>query len=402
MKRIIGKILGVSVILVIMLNSIIMAASQNELQNEKNAANQKINETKKQLEGVQTEKSETIKEVEDISTQISNYETQIEELNKKIEELTGKISETEENLKQLEEDYKKKEELLNQRLVVSYEAGDTSYLDVILSSKSIADLISNYFLVTEVASYDSELIEKIDKEKKEIEAKKQQLEADKTELDTSKQSKQAVTNQLAVVKKEKSAHVEELADSEKILESELAELRAHEQSVSAQIEKMVKDYDNNHTGNKNGGGSGNGGSGSGSPAGGISSYGFGWPVSNPSIGTRYGEAGSWWSSGYHTGVDFRVGTGTPVYSVGDGKVVDVRHNDRAYGNYVQIYHGNGIFSFYAHGSSTQVSIGQIVNRGQLIMYSGATGNVSGPHLHFEIRSPEGQYACHINPMPYLP
>ena len=102
-----------------------------------------------------------------------------------------------------------------------------------------------------------------------------------------------------------------------------------------------------------------------------------------------------------SGVDFPVPSGTPVYAVGDGQVVDTGFN-RAYGNYVEIYHGNNIYSFYAHASSVKISSGQHVTKGQQIMLSGATGNVTGPHLHFEIRTPGPRYANCVNPMNYLP
>ena len=151
---------------------------------------------------------------------------------------------------------------------------------------------------------------------------------------------------------------------------------------------MKAEYDKNNSGGSYSGG-------------GTSSFGFGWPVANHSIGTRYGEAGKWWSSGYHTGVDFPVGTGTAVYAVGDGQVFDTGYNS-AYGNFVEIYHGNNVYSFYAHASRVNVSKGQKVSKGQQIMSSGATGNVSGPHLHFEIRTPGYGYSSCVNPMPYLP
>ena len=72
--------------------------------------------------------------------------------------------------------------MLKERLVASYEAGETSYLDFLLSSESLTDLISNYYLVEEIASYDAELLDKIEKEKKEIEQAKQTLENSKKNL----------------------------------------------------------------------------------------------------------------------------------------------------------------------------------------------------------------------------
>ena len=403
MKNLFVKIIGVAVILTIMLNSIVIAATQSELQDEKNQTRSKINETQEELQGVQTEKSETQQQVDSLNNQIGDYQREIDELDVKIDELNTDIEEAEANLNKAQEEYEKQEDLLEQRLVVSYEAGNTSYLDFILSSENIIDLISNYYLVTEVASYDAELMDKIDKQKKDIEEAKKQLETDKSELDTSKASKESKTKQLAVIKDEKNEKVEQLSASEKDLQKELQELQS---SISSKIKIMQQEYDRKmkaQQSSKPSGGNGNGNSGSSNaaPSGATSSHGFGWPVANPIIGTGYGVSGSMWSSGKHTGLDFRASTGTPVFAVGDGVVVDVGHTG-AYGNSVTIYHGNNIFSLYAHASSVSVSEGQSVSKGQRIMLSGATGNVSGPHLHFEIRTPANSYYNTVNPRPYLP
>ncbi len=406
MKNLVVKIIGLVVILIILVNNIVIAASsKSELEQQKNSTNQKINETKEELQQVQSEKSETMHQVEDISNQISDYQNQINELDSKIDELNSKITEAENNLKQAEDNYKDQEKLLKERLIASYEAGTTTYLDVILSSKSLTDFISNYYLVNEIATNDKKLLESIQEQKNKIESAKNTLEESKKELNTSKASKQNITNKLEVTKKEKNQYVDKLSGDEKQLQAEIDELQAHESSISSKIKKMQEEYDRQLAASRNQkapSGSSSGGSTGGSlSGGGSSSYGFGWPVANPSIGTAYGEPGKWWSLGYHTGLDFRASTGTPVYSVGDGQVVDVGHTG-AYGNSVTIYHGGNIFSLYAHASSVQVSIGQRVSKGQQIMLSGATGNVSGPHLHFEIRTPENSYYKCVNPRPYLP
>ncbi|MCX3062418.1 LysM peptidoglycan-binding domain-containing M23 family metallopeptidase [Streptomyces beihaiensis] len=122
------------------------------------------------------------------------------------------------------------------------------------------------------------------------------------------------------------------------------------------------------------------------------------PVDGP-IGTPYHEAGSMWSSGYHTGTDFIVSTGTAVKAVAAGTVVSAGW-DGAYGNDVVIRHADGRYSQYAHLSSIEVVAGQSVTAGQQIALSGATGNVTGPHLHFEIRTTP-YYGSDVDPLAYL-
>ncbi|WP_406012258.1 transglycosylase family protein [Streptomyces sp. NBC_00984] len=116
------------------------------------------------------------------------------------------------------------------------------------------------------------------------------------------------------------------------------------------------------------------------------------------IGTPYHQAGSW-ASGYHTGVDFPVPTGTSIRSVASGTVVSAGWGG-AYGYQVVIRHSDGKYSQYAHLSALHVREGRHVSAGQRIARSGATGNVTGPHLHFEIRTGPG-YGSDVDPLAYL-
>ncbi|MFG2147064.1 peptidoglycan DD-metalloendopeptidase family protein [Streptomyces sp. NPDC048696] len=130
-----------------------------------------------------------------------------------------------------------------------------------------------------------------------------------------------------------------------------------------------------------------------------SASGFRAPLDSVSIGTPYRMAGSMWASGYHTGVDFEAQTGTTVKAVGAGTVVTAGWGG-AYGNQVVIRHADGMYSQYAHLSQLSVSAGQTVTEGQQIGLSGATGNVTGPHLHFEIRTTP-DYGSDVDPLAYL-
>ncbi|NJP52123.1 peptidoglycan DD-metalloendopeptidase family protein [Streptomyces sp. SBST2-5] len=127
--------------------------------------------------------------------------------------------------------------------------------------------------------------------------------------------------------------------------------------------------------------------------------GFSSPVPGGGVGTAYKVAGSMWSSGYHTGVDFSVPTGTSLKAVGAGTVVSAGWGG-AYGNQVVIKLNDGHYAQYAHLSSLSVSAGQTVSAGQQVGLSGATGNVTGPHLHFEIRTTP-DYGSDVDPISYL-
>ncbi|MFJ8547278.1 peptidoglycan DD-metalloendopeptidase family protein [Streptomyces sp. NPDC093586] len=123
------------------------------------------------------------------------------------------------------------------------------------------------------------------------------------------------------------------------------------------------------------------------------------PVAGAGVGTPYHQSGSMWSSGYHTGTDFVVPTGTSLKAVGAGTVVSAGWGG-AYGNQVVIKLTDGHYAQYAHLSSISVSAGQSVTAGQQIGLSGATGNVTGPHLHFEIRTTPN-YGSDVDPIAYL-
>ncbi|MGW9135975.1 M23 family metallopeptidase [Streptomyces sp. NPDC055681] len=115
--------------------------------------------------------------------------------------------------------------------------------------------------------------------------------------------------------------------------------------------------------------------------------------------TNYRASGANWSSGSHTGIDFPVATGTSVKAITSGTVVTAGWGG-AYGNEVVVKHADGHYSQYGHLSALSVSVGQTVSAGQQIGLSGATGNVTGPHLHFEVRTGPA-YGSDIDPVAFL-
>ncbi|MEV5619382.1 peptidoglycan DD-metalloendopeptidase family protein [Streptomyces bacillaris] len=119
------------------------------------------------------------------------------------------------------------------------------------------------------------------------------------------------------------------------------------------------------------------------------------PVSAP-YGTPFGKAGLMWSSGRHTGLDFPAKTGTPIRSVDSG-IVRKAIDSGPYGKHIEINHGSGLSSLYAHMSAMLAKASDTVKRGQQIGRVGATGNTTGPHLHLEARI-NGRT---VDPMRYL-
>ncbi|MFI1726820.1 M23 family metallopeptidase [Streptomyces sp. NPDC020489] len=127
------------------------------------------------------------------------------------------------------------------------------------------------------------------------------------------------------------------------------------------------------------------------------------PVKKYKLSASFAQAGGMWQS-THSGQDFAVSSGTKVFAAHGGTVVKAGGNGAgdgpAYGNAIVIKHGGKTYSQYAHLSRIEVKVGQVVKTGQRIALSGNTGNSSGPHLHFEVRT-TANYGSAIDPVAFL-
>lgn len=420
MRKVFLKVLGglIITILILQYNVIVYANEITDLQNEQSNNQKKIDETKEQKDQVSQEKSDVQKQVDELNSQISEYESQIGELDYKINDLNTQITDAENQINEKQENYDKQQELLEKRLVATYEAGETSFLDVLLSSESLTDLISNYYLISEIAEADIGLMQKIENEKKEIEEAKTTLENNKKELDSSKVEKESKSVQLQTAKAEKSQYVSQLSQEEQDLQQEIDELTKDNQQILNDIKVAQEKYKKQleELANKKpstGGSSSSGSNSSGSSGGGATSGtsnagGFIRPVNGGTVTCN----GRYSSGKFHGAIDYGVSSGTPVYAAADGVVLTTKSITTSYGTYVVIQHANGLQTWYAHGTpgSICVSPGQSVAQGQMIMKSGNSGNSSGPHLHFEVRKAPYTYSysatkygddCRVDPNLYF-
>lgn len=122
------------------------------------------------------------------------------------------------------------------------------------------------------------------------------------------------------------------------------------------------------------------------------------PLERYRLSARFGQAGSLWSSGRHTGIDLSAPTGTPLVAMQDAVVVSTGYAG-AYGNRTVLRLADGRELWYAHQSRIEVQAGQVVRKGDRIGAVGATGNVTGPHLHLELHPGDGADA--IDPLPVM-
>lgn len=380
------------------------ADEKSQLKNQQSDIDKKIEETNSEIAGVKSQMTDALNQISNYNSQIGSFENEITDLTNQINALTGQINEKQVSIDEQFEKYNAQQELLNKRLVAMYESGSTSYLDMLLSSANLADFISKYYIIEQLAEYDTELLNNIEQTRLQIEKEKSDLENTKSTVETSKTELEAKKNSLTILINEKNALVGNLSAEEKILEDELEQIEQDKRDIQAKLAAIAAREEAERKAAAAAAAAKNGSSTTtiiepSSP----STAGYICPLSGKSKGNittgYHGYAG-------HTGVDFACSSGTPVMAAKGGTVVistalrNSSGNYRSYGEYIVISHGDGTSTLYAHmlpGSRT-VSEGTSVSQGQVIGQVGSTGNSTGPHLHFEVRV-NGR--C-VNPTTYLP
>ena len=403
MKKMYLKVVSILVIATVILNTVSISYAASSISSQKNELNQKIQETKDNLNEVNSQKEESQDKVNNLSSQIDSYESKINSLKSEIETKTNEVNELQKKLDELEAEREKNQSLLDERLVTLYESGEVSYLDMLLSSTDLTDFISSYYMIETLTAADKELIQNLENDKKEIADTQEKVNNSLGEIEKNKTELESVQQELSRAKNEEQTKVDKLTEQSHDLENDveeyekkMKELDAKEKAQEAALQKKYEEAKKKaEQGNSSGSNSNSGSSSGGS----VSSKGFIRPVKTGKI-----TAGMYYSSGkYHGAVDFGVSVGTPVYAAADGIVVtSTWGGSDSYGYYIKIKHYNGLYTLYAHGSSLVAKVGQEVKQGQLIMYSGNTGNSTGPHLHFEVRVAPGGYNNRVNPLNYLP
>ena len=359
-------VVAILLTILILSTNVIMtfAATKSELQAEQDEIQNKIDEAEAKQEEVGEKITEATKQIKELTSQIDEYENQIEELDSKLSDLETSIEETQNELEEAEKQFAEQQEMLEERIVAQYEAGETTYLDVILGGGSLWDMISNWQLVSDIAEIDQQLLDQIEANRIEIEAAKQTLETNKEQVETLKNSKEQTSNSLKNSQALKEQQVSELNEEEKLLQEEIDKLNAANKEIERQLAAAEEKYSDKIANLNSGNGT------------------FQKPIRSGVV-----TATMYYSSGvYHGALDWGIPVGTEVYAAEDAVVLTAGWSNSGYGNYVCLQHSNGIRTYYAHGNGTfYVSQGDVVERGQLIMLSGNSGRSTGPHLHFEVR-----------------
>jgi murein DD-endopeptidase MepM/ murein hydrolase activator NlpD len=261
---------------------------------------------------------------------------------------------------------------LELRLIRAYETPGVNAVDVMLSTKSMSNLLSDLEYLQLIGSQDKHISDELHKARVEMHNVREETRtikdraAAETAVVRDRTSQQhAVTQQListqqqlAVARNSKRQTLSSIQESEKSYLHEVNGLQAASAALGARLRAQQ------------------GGASSGT---GVSASGLIWPVSGPitsPFGWRWGRM--------HEGVDIGASTGTPIHAAAAGTVVYSGWMD-GYGNLVVIDHGNGLATAYGHQSAIAAGMGAIVSQGETIGYVGCTGHCTGPHLHFEVR-----------------
>ena len=182
-----------AILLVLSLYNVVNAITRAELEQQRIELQLKIEETGKNLENIQVQLTENLEQINALDAEIYNYEKQIEQLTKSLSQIEKQLEETETVLNQLQKKYEKQRKLLAQRIVSTYKAGQTRYLDVLLSANNISDFISKYYYIGKVIEYDENLIDNVLKQKKQMEQIKEQLETTSNRLKENKTEQKKIT-----------------------------------------------------------------------------------------------------------------------------------------------------------------------------------------------------------------
>ena len=354
-----------------------LEAKQEELKSQKEENQKKLDSLKEDVAKQQEYKETLNSQIEVIQQEIDSYNLEITQLNQEISEKEEEIADKEVSIN---ENFDK----LKERLCALYKAGEASTLAIVLDTENLSDMLRKTEIMRAVTAHDTELMDTLKAEMKEIEEQRTVIETDKTELTESRTALQDSQKELSSLMEEADSLLTDLEREQKELEMKNESLDADMQEAEAALDQWYADYYASKEDNTSSSNSNNSNSGSNTPTNGTGQ--FMWPVPG-----YYGAITQGFHSG-HKGLDISGGGiyGQPIVAADSGYVMfagfgSAANSHNRYGYCVDIDHGNGYATRYAHCSSLTVSTGTYVQKGQIIGYVGNTGQSYGAHLHFEIR-----------------
>ena len=351
-----------------MLLAMIMPVLADELSDQQqvlNNLNQQMNQQQNNLNNAARTEKSIMGQVEGIERDVNQTQQDINTLAARVDNLTTNIAAANKQIKLQQQELDKQTKQLGDRLVVIYEQGESTYLEVLLGANDIRDFITRLDMLTAIIDQDRDLINTINSNKKDLDTKMADLEVQKQELQAAQDSKEGRKVLLATQLNDKKVVLNSVqTDKEKYAQA-IQEL----EQASAQAEAMIRKLQGNSSGARIGTGT------------------FTWPtpgytnITSP-FGMRYHPILK--VNKLHTGEDIGAPYGATIVAADGGTVIFAGWLG-AYGNAIIIDHGAGLSTLYGHQSLLLVNVGDTVFKGQTIGKVGSTGWSTGAHLHFEVR-----------------
>ena len=340
----------------------------NDLQQQINDKRQEMNNLKNELDKIKGQKASTQQQKNLLDQRNSALTEEITLLEQQIDITTRSIAANE----ALEE---QQTELFHKQVRMEEEQGTLSYWSVLFKATSFSDLISRIDFINEIARYNKKVISDLQEIRQELADDKAALEQQSEELTASKQELEGQISESMKL-------LAEYIKTEEGKQAEYDAIKAEEEALDdliAAAEAKARELGMDDIVGTVGG--------------------YVWPCNGIRwITSKFGGRNSPGGIGStnHKGVDIGTPMGTPVLAAKAGKVTWASSNG-GYGQCVIISHGKGNSTLYGHLSGYNVKVGDMVSQGQVIAYSGNTGNSTGPHLHFGIMENDGW----VDPLTYL-
>ena len=402
------KILAICLAALMAVPSGTIAKSSKSLTIEKNKKKQEQTEVKNKIKKQKSNISNTESEKKVVKDEIVNLDERIQVTSAKISTLEGEISslnkdikENQDKLEEAQVNLEENTEALRMRLREMYKRGNVNFLEVILNSKDIEELLRNNEIISSIAKADRELIEFIGEQIETIKESEQRLQIDKAKLSA---NKAAVINERQTYQSAidaKNNYMKVLESNLELYKAEFEKAQANWDSLDAEIVRLQKQISEQKKAEEAAARARKATrvhsniSVSSAPRNGQS---YTWPVpGHYSISSPFGYRMHpiLGYSKFHSGVDIPAPSGTPIVAAKSGTVIMSKLMS-GYGNVVMVDHGDTV-TVYAHCSALNVGVGESVKAGDVIAFVGSTGLSTGAHLHFEVRvngSP-------VNPLGYV-
>lgn len=380
-------------------NLTVGAASVNDIQsqikdlkNKNDALAGKKDSLQSELKGLQADKNAAISQKNNLEQQINILQEEIANLEAQLEQYDILIEEKKREVAENEAQEEAQFELFCRQVRAMEKAGTASYLSILFSADSFADLLDRVNTINSIEDYNDLVCRQLQAAREALKKSQEELETAQAETQATKTQQETAQAELADQRKQVESLIQEIAGNEAQTQAALdqletdaaamdAEIAQKEKELQAAIEEAKRKAEEEARNQQNSGQVSN-------PYQFDPGTGFYWPLPSSQVTITsffgYRKDPITGESANHSGTDIAAPSGTPIYAAHGGVVLTSAYHS-SYGNYVVVSRGDGVSTLYAHMSKRAVSVGETVSQGQVIGYVGTTGRTTGPHLHYEVR-----------------